>query len=140
MTVVPKRGPVPSRFPAKEDALAYVASSHPLLRRSEWRDLGGTWAFAFDPQGRWRVPGDVRYDRSIEVPYPPESQASGLHDTGPHPVVWYERTVHLSPEERPLAGRRLLLHFGAVDYAATVWVNGQHVTEHRGGHTPFTRT
>ncbi|BDP43915.1 beta-galactosidase (plasmid) [Deinococcus aetherius] len=116
-----------------------LTSPHPtpLLRRSEWRDLGGTWAFAFDPQGRWRVPGDVRYDRSIEVPYPPESQASGLHDTGPHPVVWYERTVHLSPEERPLAGRRLLLHFGAVDYAATVWVNGQHVTEHRGGHTPF---
>jgi beta-galactosidase/beta-glucuronidase len=68
------------------------------------------------------------------VPFAPESQASGIHDTSYHPIVWYRRTFHVDADDR--AGR-LLLHFGAVDYRATVWVNGQMVVTHEGGNTPF---
>jgi beta-galactosidase/beta-glucuronidase len=73
------------------------------------------------------------------VPYPPESPASGVGVTQFHPVVWYRRT--LSTAEMLPAGlgdRRLLLHFGAVDYRATVWLNGHLVATHVGGQTPFT--
>ncbi|MBB6098614.1 beta-galactosidase/beta-glucuronidase [Deinobacterium chartae] len=106
----------------------------PLLRREHWRDLCGTWRFAFDPAAAWHQPEDVVFDREIQVPYPPESIASGIHDTGFHPVVWYSTRVQLEPHERQ---GRLLLHFGAVDYRAKVWVNGRMAVEHRGGHIPF---
>jgi beta-galactosidase/beta-glucuronidase len=73
-------------------------------------------------------------DREIVVPFPPESRASGIGDPAFHPVVWYRRTFEVSPGGRE---GRLLLHFGAVDYRATVWVNGKLVATHEGGHTPF---
>ena len=68
------------------------------------------------------------------MPYPPESALSGIHDPAVHPVVWYRRVVRIDPVG---TGRRVLLHFGAVDYRAEVWVNGQLVARHEGGHTPF---
>jgi len=107
----------------------------PQLTRSRWTDLCGVWDFAFDDDARCRTPQDVTFDREIVVPYPPESELSGVRETGFHPVVWYRRTFDVTPDDR--AGR-LLLHFGAVDYAASVWVNGQLVARHEGGHTPFT--
>ncbi|WP_034388911.1 glycoside hydrolase family 2 protein [Deinococcus sp. YIM 77859] len=112
-------------------------STHPtpLLERDHWRDLSGPWRFAFDDLSRWTHPDEVVFDREILVPYPPESRRSGLHDENFHPVVWYGLTLTLSPQERE---GRLLLHFGAVDYLATVWANGELVAEHEGGHTPFT--
>ena len=70
----------------------------------------------------------------IRVPYPPESELSGVNDPGFHPVVWYRRSFN--PPESWRDGR-VILHFGAVDYRARVWVNGQLVAEHEGGHTPF---
>jgi hypothetical protein len=66
------------------------------------------------------------------VPFAPESQASGIGDTGFHKFCWYEREFEVS---RPASA--CILHFGAVDYSARVWVNGQLVAEHEGGHTPF---
>ncbi|MZD06284.1 glycoside hydrolase family 2, partial [Streptomyces sp. SID5785] len=72
--------------------------------------------------------------RTVHVPHPPESAASGLGDTGHHPVLWYRRTLAVS---RPAPGRRLLLHFGAVDHRAEVWLNGHLVGRHEGGHTGF---
>ena len=60
---------------------------------------------------------------------------SGIGDTGFHPVVWYRRSVH---RDAPGPGSGVLLHFGAVDYRAHVWVNGHAVAFHEGGHTPFT--
>ncbi|WP_216324424.1 glycoside hydrolase family 2 TIM barrel-domain containing protein [Deinococcus aestuarii] len=112
-------------------------STHPepLLERDHWRDLNGTWRFAFDDEGRWFRPDEVVFDREIVVPYAPESRRSGIHDEGFHPTVWYGTTLHLTAEE--CAGR-VLLHFGAVDYRATVWANGHVVALHEGGHTPFT--
>src|SRR4051812_20799474 len=110
----------------------------PQLRRRRWTDLCGAWGFAYDDadvglQQRWHERDDV-FDREIQVPFPPESPASGIGDTARHPVAWYRRGFTLAPDDR--AGG-LLLHFGAVDYAATVWVNGHRVAEHRGGQTPF---
>jgi beta-galactosidase/beta-glucuronidase len=117
--------------------VTYTNHPTPLLERDNWRSLDGTWAFAFDHEGRWEHPDDVRFDRDILVPYPPESASSGIGDTGPHPVVWYARALDLSEGERPSESQRLLLHFGAVDYRAQVWVDGTFVKEHAGGNTPF---
>jgi hypothetical protein len=68
------------------------------------------------------------------VPFPPESKLSGIHETGFHPVVWYRRELRVEDADRR---DRLILHFGAVDYKASVWVNGRLAVEHAGGHTPF---
>jgi hypothetical protein len=106
----------------------------PLLERAGWRDLDGEWQFSYDDRASYHEPSQVRFDRAIRVPFPPESAASGIHDEGFHRVLWYRRLVKLEPEERRA---RLLLHFGAVDHAARVWVNGQLVVEHVGGHVPF---
>lgn len=88
---------------------------------------------------RWFA-DDAPFDREIQLPFPPESQASGIGDTGFHPCVWYR--FEITSDDISGAGhqdgRRLLLHFGAVDYEATVWANGQQVATHLGGQTPFT--
>ena len=110
----------------------------PQLRRANWTDLCGAWKFAFDDEdeglaGHWETDASV-FDRAITVPFPPESAASGLRETGFHPILWYRRTFDIPPDDRPA---RLILHFGAVDYRAQVWVNGQFAGEHEGGQTPF---
>ena len=107
---------------------------NPLLEREHWTDLCGTWRFCYDDDARWGHPSEVVFDREIVVPYAPESEKSGLADEGFHPVVWYGLTY--TPQPQDLQGRTLL-HFGAVDYAATVWANGRLVAQHEGGHTPF---
>lgn len=113
---------------------------NPQFARPSWHDLTGEWQFAFDPDdvGRdehWETSADP-FDRTIIVPFPPESSASGIDDPGPHRVVWYRREVDLSTIDLQ-PDQRLLLYFGAVDYRADVWVNGSHVAFHEGGHTPF---
>ncbi|MEW6613235.1 MAG: glycoside hydrolase family 2 TIM barrel-domain containing protein [Pseudomonadota bacterium] len=106
----------------------------PQLQRATWQSLDGQWRFTFDDQGRHELPGDIRdWHLRIQVPFAPESERSGIGDTGFHPVCWYEREFEAPPGEG-----RVLLHFGAVDYQARVWVNDQLVVEHEGGHTPFT--
>ncbi|MFC4424746.1 glycoside hydrolase family 2 protein [Deinococcus navajonensis] len=115
--------------------VSYSTHPEPLLEREAWQSLDGTWRFCFDDEAQYKHPNDVVFDREILVPYPPESQRSGIHDEGFHSVVWYSRQVTLRPEE---CSGRVLLHFGAVDYLATVWANGRIVAHHEGGHTPFT--
>src|SRR4029453_2143286 len=110
----------------------------PQFTREQWIDLNGTWSFAHDDGNiglaqEWMHKTDV-FDKSITVPYPPESRASGVADPKPHAVVWYRHTFQVPPKHH---GKRLLLHFGAVDYRAYVGVNGQLVAQHEGGHTPF---
>jgi beta-galactosidase/beta-glucuronidase len=122
-----------------DDRFDQVDHPHPQLRRRDWIDLRGPWGFAYDDQyagqsERWYTRDDV-FDQTITVPFPPESPASGIGDTTFHPVVWYRRVVELPAE---FAGRDILLHCGAIDYRADVWVNGQHVTSHEGGQTSFT--
>ncbi len=106
----------------------------PQLVRSNWTSLNGPWSFAIDRGGRWSVPSDVDWRSTIQVPFAPEAPASGIGDTSFIRTCWYRRVV--APPAGP-AGSRLILHFGAVDYDATVWVNGSLVGSHRGGYTPF---
>ncbi len=110
----------------------------PQLTRERWTDLSGPWGFATDDSDTGIRDGWVEnpepFSRTIVVPFPPESRASGIAEPGFHPVVWYRRVFQVMSEDR---AARLLVHFGAVDYRATVWVNGSLVAEHEGGHTPF---
>ena len=113
-----------------------LAPTHPRpqLTRARWTDLSGTWRFAYDDRDeglrqRWyELPPDEQkvFDRRIRVPFPPESAASGIDDDGFHPVLWYRTTF----EQRPDPGGALLLHVGAVDHRARVWVNGRLVAVH----------
>jgi beta-galactosidase/beta-glucuronidase len=117
----------------------------PMLCREQWASLDGSWQFAYDDgdaglAARWFDPAAAEpFTRTIEVPYPPESPASGIGDRGIHPVVWYRRGIAhnaLTPAGRE--GQRVLIHFGAVDYRAQVWFDGQLAASHVGGQTPFT--
>ena len=105
----------------------------PQLVRPEWTSLNGLWEFAFDDAARYASADDaIEWTHDIVVPFAPECQASGIGERDFHPCVWYRRTFELA-----FPGARTLLHFGAVDYAATVWLNGLLVARHEGGHTPF---
>lgn len=110
----------------------------PQLRRGRWIDLCGEWQFSHDDADvgmseMWfRNAGP--FTRKIRVPFPPESKLSRVHETGFHSVVWYRREFALKEADRQ---GRLMVHFGAVDYKASVWVNGRLVCTHEGGHTPF---
>jgi beta-galactosidase/beta-glucuronidase len=113
------------------------ASQHgyprPQLQRAQWLSLNGTWRFRFDDTACLGCPADVNeWPLEIQVPYPPEAKASGIGDRGFHKACWYEREFDLKPGKD-----RVILHFGAVDYAARVWVNGHLAATHEGGHTPF---
>lgn len=105
----------------------------PQLVRDQWLNLNGKWRFCYDDDGRYKMPEGVpEWTHEITVPFAPETEMSGIGDTGFHRVCWYERDFELAP-----GSARTILHFGAVDYACRVWVNGQLVAEHEGGHTPF---
>lgn len=118
----------------------------PQLHRERWTNLNGEWDFTFDVEDLgitedWQSvtsedldSGNSPFDLSITVPFCYQSKLSGIGETDFHDIVWYARTF----EHRFADGEEhLLLHFGAVDYRATVWVNGVQIVEHEGGHTPF---
>lgn len=111
------------------------AYPRPQLQRAEWIPLNGAWQFAIDFAGTTLHPGGVSWDRTIQVPFAPETPASGVHDTDLFRACWYRRTIEVPALG---AGERLLLHFGAVDFRATVWVNECQIDRHEGGYTPFT--
>ena len=104
----------------------------PQLKRETWLSLNGPWEFAGTQQeGR-----PSRFGGEICVPFPPESQLSGIHRPTPKGYsLWYRRSFVL-PEG--FNRGRVLLHFDAVDQIATVWFNGEKAAEHAGGYTPFT--
>lgn len=109
----------------------------PQFERNEWLNLNGTWHFAYDDANagvkeRWF--DKPAFDQKITVPFAFQSALSGIHDIDFHDVVWYARDFTLPAQ---WANKRVLLHFGAVDYRAWVWVNGVFATYHEGGHTPF---
>jgi beta-galactosidase/beta-glucuronidase len=107
----------------------------PQLRRQQWISLNGLWEFALDRGGTCTGPDDVQWSSRILVPFAPEAPGSGVADTSFFKACWYRSRVDLPPLP---PGFRRLLHFGAVDYRATVWVDGILCGEHSGGYTPFT--
>ena len=111
----------------------------PQLVRDQWVSLDGEWEFEYDDADvglaqRWAEDQSRSFALAIVVPFVPESTASGIGDTGVHPIVWYGRRIAASALP---SGRRHILHFGAVDYEATVWVDGRLVATHVGGQTAF---
>jgi len=121
--------------PRKPKPLAGHGHPRPLLQRESWTSLNGPWDFVLDKNASWRSPREVQWNGTILVPFAPETAASGIGDTSFYRRCWYRRTFE-SPELKE--GERLLLHFGAVDWGATVWVNGALAICHEGGYTPFT--
>ncbi len=127
-----KTGPLEAKAPlALPGARAYP---RPQLRRSQWSCLNGVWDFALDVDVNVLLPNEVEFDRQILVPFAPETARSGINDQKFHASCWYRRRVTIGP----LRGtERLMLHFGAVDYHATVFINGRCIGTHEGGYTPF---
>ncbi|WP_326806792.1 beta-galactosidase [Streptomyces sp. NBC_01186] len=109
----------------------------PQFRRDRWLNLNGRWEFEIDRSDTGRERGLVERDLTdgITVPFAPEARFSGVGEQDFMRAVWYRRTVTV-PEQWD--GDRVLLHFGAVDHDATVWVNGIEVGRHRGGFSGFT--
>ena len=107
----------------------------PQMVRNDWLCLNGPWQFERDPgdSGLERGLCDRPLSGEILVPFCPESSLSGIGDVDFHNAVWYRREVEIPSD---WAGRDVLLHFQAVDYDATVWVNGVEIARHRGGFTP----
>lgn len=103
----------------------------PQMVRSEWKNLNGLWNYAIRPLGEQ----PAAFDGEILIPFAVESSLSGVGERlGSKNELWYERTFEISPKWN---GKRILLHFGAVDWKADVWVNGISVGSHTGGYTPF---
>jgi beta-galactosidase/beta-glucuronidase len=109
----------------------------PQFVRADWLCLNGEWQFEIDPGDSGLERGLLQRElqQRIDVPFCPESPLSGIGNTDFMHAVWYRRGVVLPTD---WAGRRVLLHLQAVDYDATVWVNGKEVGRHRGGFTTFT--
>jgi len=106
----------------------------PQLVRRRWQNLNGLWQFAVMTDSAAPLPFDRELSQQILVPFAMESALSGV---GKHAErVVYRRTFR-TPADMSL-GERLLIHFGAVDWRATVYVNGKRLGEHVGGYTPFT--
>ncbi|PBC59714.1 glycosyl hydrolase family 2 [Streptomyces sp. Tue6028] len=106
----------------------------PQLTRTAWKNLNGRWQFAAAEAGE-RPPVGRTLGEHILVPYPVESQLSGLERHEDR--MWYRRTFTVPADWRIGSGKRLRLNFGAVDWQAKVYVNGVEVAEHQGGYDKF---
>lgn len=104
----------------------------PLMERTEWVNLNGLWDYAITPRNSM---SPKNFDGKILVPFAVESSLSGVQKSvSDENVVWYERTFNVPSSWN---GQRILLHFGAVDWQADVWINDIKVGTHTGGYTPF---
>lgn len=110
----------------------------PQFQRENWQTLNGPWEFEYDDDGKGQAAnwasGERKFLRTIVVPFAPETAKSGIGDTAFHSIVWYRRNIAIP---QGWSGRRVLLHFGAVDYRAQVWMNGRSLGSHEGGNVPF---
>ncbi len=104
----------------------------PQLVRNSWQNLNGQWDYAILPKG---TAPEGAFQGKITVPFAAESLLSGVQKTvGPDQELWYERQLTLSLNR---TNKRVLLHFGAVDWEAEVWVNGTRAGSHQGGFDGF---
>jgi beta-galactosidase/beta-glucuronidase len=106
----------------------------PQLRRDLWYSLNGTWDFAIDVENAWRHAGEVPWRDGIRIPFAPEAPLSGVGDNRLFRACWYRTRCVLPPRSGTM---RWILHFGAVDWKTTVWIDGRIVCTHEGGYTPF---
>ncbi len=110
----------------------------PQFVRENWINLNGHWSCRFDSgksgseQGWQKSEG---FEQPINVPFCPESRLSGVGHTDFIEMMWYHRTIAIPAE---WAGKKLLLHFGSVDYECEIFLDGSPVARHVGGSSPFT--
>lgn len=104
----------------------------PIMERAQWQNLNGLWDYAILPVGR-QTPSS--FDGKILVPFAVESSLSGVQKRlGGDNELWYHREFNVPSNWR---NNKVLLHFGAVDWKADVWVNDIKVGQHTGGYAPF---
>ena len=117
--------------------VAHTEYPRPSMIRSSYGNLNGWWDYTIKKQiADDGIPG--AYDGKIFVPFSPEAELSGVQrQLQPDEVLWYHTKMKLDTVQIK-KGKRLLLHFGAVDQTATVYVNGSQVMTHHGGYLPFT--
>lgn len=107
----------------------------PNFYREKWLNLNGSWEFSIDPEGQVKErQHDDQLERQIIVPFAPESELSGIGETGFMESVWYAREI-VRPDG--WQDQRILLHFGAIDWQARVFADGKQIGLHRGGSTGF---
>ena len=130
----PAKAPLMTKW-AKDvsPANAHPGYPRPQLVRKQWANLNGLWEFALTAKDD--LPPEV-YQGHILVPFPVESALSGVMQTVYETNrIWYRRPFNIPKD---WAGKRVLLHFGAVDFETTVYVNAHELGKHRGGYDPFT--
>src|SRR5688572_22610293 len=111
---------------------AWPEYPRPQMVRAKWTNLNGLWDYAIRPRDEGRP---AKFEGKLLVPFAVESALSGVkRAVKPEQRLWYRRTFSASNAR----GSRLLLHFGAVDWSAEVWVNGKSIGRHEGGYDPFT--
>ena len=109
----------------------------PQFVREDWICLNGEWDFEIDNAENGESLKFYERDAlngKITVPYCPESKLSGVGHTDFMNCVWYRKNIEIPAA---WAGKRVILHFGAVDYKSKLYVNGKYVGSHRGGYTSF---
>ena len=104
----------------------------PIMERAEWQNLNGLWNYAIQPVGKQKPAG---FEGQILVPFAIEASLSGVQKrVGRDDELWYQREFTVPSKWK---NNKVLLHFGAVDWKADVWVNDVKVGQHTGGYTPF---
>ncbi len=114
------------------------AYPRPQFVREAWQNLNGSWQFCFDDNNeglaeKWYLDENEFRDQ-IEVPFVYQCKLSGIQEDKNHEILWYKKSFEIETNGK----ERVLLHFGAVDYHAMIFLNGGLVCEHEGGHTSFT--
>jgi beta-galactosidase/beta-glucuronidase len=111
-----------------------------FVRDNNWINLNGDWDFSFDDSDiglkeRWyKLDSNASFKRKIIVPFCFQSSLSGIGDTSFHEIIWYKKQFDVS---KAFLENRTFLHFGAVDYSCTVYLNGEYVGSHEGGYVGF---
>ena len=104
----------------------------PIMERADWQNLNGEWDYAIRPKGEVEP---ATFDGKILVPFAVESSLSGVQQmVGEANELWYKRTFQVPSAWK---GKEILLHFGAVDWQADVFVDDVLIGSHVGGYTPF---
>jgi len=130
----PAKGPLATKW-AKQVSPDKVHPEYPRpqMVRDNWQSLNGLWDYAIRPKDKSEP---EKFDGKILVPFPIESALSGvMKQVGEPNCLWYRREFEIPSGWKQ---NRVLLHFGAVDWETTVWINGKQLGKHRGGYDPFT--
>lgn len=136
----PAAGPLTTPWTSQVNpTIPHPEYPRPQLVRSNWQNLNGLWDYAITPLIRpeaQQTGAPSRWQGKILVPFPVESDLSGVKKRlGPDQLLWYQRVFTVPSSWKD---QRVLLHFGAVDWRTTVWVNGKKIGIHEGGYDPFT--